>query len=200
MTAVHGAAAVICLAARALGPGPHQSDSITIVHFAQPVAVVRQSGFLDSFPFDPAGLDSPTNQTKELKNGRLAVRARLPLRARMPKSLLHAVSVVDLSGPNCAWPGGVPFVPHDWQKFAAASQVQELIYKSAVSTNVSARCGPREYMTACLLAQMIAFVGFAVQALVTREGPIEGLFNHISNPLGHNILTNVLDIPTVLAR
>ncbi len=35
-----------------------------------------QSGFLDSFPFDPAGLDSPTNQTKELKNGRLAVRAR----------------------------------------------------------------------------------------------------------------------------
>ncbi len=34
-----------------------------------------QSGFLDSFPFDPAGLNSDTNQTKELKNGRLAVRS-----------------------------------------------------------------------------------------------------------------------------
>ena len=55
-------------------------------------------------------------------------------------------------------------------------------------------------MTACLLAQMIAFVGFAVQALVTREGPIEGLFNHISNPLGHNILSNLLDLPNVVGR
>ena len=40
-------------------------------HWACPV---RQSGFLDSYPFDPAGLYSQTNQTKELKNGRLAVR------------------------------------------------------------------------------------------------------------------------------
>ena len=65
---------------------------------------------------------------------------------------------------------------------------------------LSACCGPEEYMTACLRAQMIAFVGFAVQALVTREGPIEGLFNHISNPLGHNILSNLLDLPNVIGR
>lgn len=45
---------------------------------------------------------------------------------------------------------------------------------------------------------MIAFVGFAVQALVTREGPIEGLFAHISDPLGHNILSNLLNLPNVL--
>lgn len=47
--------------------------------------------------------------------------------------------------------------------------------------------------------QMIAFVGFAVQALVTREGPIEGLFHHISDPLGHNILSNTLNLPSVLS-
>ena len=49
-----------------------------------------------------------------------------------------------------------------------------------------------------LAVQMIAFVGFAVQALVTREGPIEGLFAHISDPLGHNILSNLLKLPNVL--
>ena len=40
-----------------------------------PLLGVRQSGVLDTYPFDPAGLNSTTNQTKELKNGRLAVRA-----------------------------------------------------------------------------------------------------------------------------
>ena len=45
-----------------------------------------QSGFLDSFPFDPAGLNSDTNQTKELKNGRLAVRSLiLPLTLTLPR-------------------------------------------------------------------------------------------------------------------
>ena len=32
-----------------------------------------QSGFLNSFPFDPLGLNSPANQVKEIKNGRLAM-------------------------------------------------------------------------------------------------------------------------------
>ena len=32
-----------------------------------------QSGFLDWYPFDPAKLDSPANQEKEVKNGRLAM-------------------------------------------------------------------------------------------------------------------------------
>ncbi|KAL6771630.1 LHCA9 [Auxenochlorella protothecoides x Auxenochlorella symbiontica] len=31
------------------------------------------SGFLNSFPFDPAGLDSPSMRLKEIKNGRLAM-------------------------------------------------------------------------------------------------------------------------------
>lgn len=30
-----------------------------------------KSGFLSSFPFDPAGLDSPAMREKEIKNGRL---------------------------------------------------------------------------------------------------------------------------------
>lgn len=72
-----------------------------------------ESGVLNTFPFDPAGLDSPNMKLKQIKNGRLA---------------------------------------------------------------------------------MIAFVGFAVQALVTREGPIEGLMNHVANPFGHNILTNIPNI------
>jgi hypothetical protein len=32
-----------------------------------------KSGFLGSYPFDPAGLDSPANREKEIKNGRLGV-------------------------------------------------------------------------------------------------------------------------------
>jgi hypothetical protein len=33
---------------------------------------------------------------------------------------------------------------------------------------------------------MVAFVGFAVQALASRTGPLEGLGKHLSNP-GYNI-------------
>ncbi len=32
-----------------------------------------QSGVVNKFPFDPLGLDSPTNAEKEIKNGRLAM-------------------------------------------------------------------------------------------------------------------------------
>ena len=37
------------------------------------VMLALQSGFLDSFPFDPANLDSEANAEKEIKNGRLAM-------------------------------------------------------------------------------------------------------------------------------
>jgi light-harvesting complex I chlorophyll a/b binding protein 5 len=33
----------------------------------------------------------------------------------------------------------------------------------------------------------VAFIGFAVQALVTRTQPLEGLSKHLSDPLGRNI-------------
>ena len=39
---------------------------------------------------------------------------------------------------------------------------------------------------------MIAFAGFAVQAILTRQGPIEGLLAHIQDPLNYNILTNLV--------
>jgi len=47
---------------------------------------------------------------------------------------------------------------------------------------------------------MVAFVGFAVQALVTREGPIEGLFGHLSNPFSHNIVGNIANLPNVIGK
>ncbi|KAK9812424.1 hypothetical protein WJX73_009738 [Symbiochloris irregularis] len=45
---------------------------------------------------------------------------------------------------------------------------------------------------------MVAFVGFTVQALLTREGPIEGLQAHLADPFGHNIITNVNRLPELL--
>jgi len=44
---------------------------------------------------------------------------------------------------------------------------------------------------------MVAFIGFAMQALVSGTGPIEGLQKHLSNPTGYNItytLTHLQDI------
>lgn len=47
---------------------------------------------------------------------------------------------------------------------------------------------------------MVAFVGFAVQALVTREGPMACVNNHIANPFGANIGTSVLNLPAVIGQ
>lgn len=47
---------------------------------------------------------------------------------------------------------------------------------------------------------MVAFVGFAVQALVTREGPIEGLFGHLASPFSHNIIGNIANLPNVIGK
>ena len=47
----------------------------------------------------------------------------------------------------------------------------------------------------------VAFIGFVVQALVTRSnGPIEDLQNHLANPFGNNIITNVANLPQTLSR
>ena len=45
---------------------------------------------------------------------------------------------------------------------------------------------------------MVAFVGFAVQALVTREQPIAGLQAHLADPFGHNIITNIGNLPAFI--
>ena len=49
--------------------------------------------------------------------------------------------------------------------------------------------GILQQLTLSLYAWQVAFVGFAVQALVTREQPIEGLNAHLADPFGHNIIT-----------
>lgn len=54
------------------------------------------------------------------------------------------------------------------------------------------------FLSVLLLCLQVAFVGFAVQALASRTGPIEGLTKHLSNP-GYNItytLTHLQDVNT----
>jgi light-harvesting complex I chlorophyll a/b binding protein 5 len=77
------------------------------------------SGFLNAFPFDPAGMNSPEMAVKEVKNGRLA---------------------------------------------------------------------------------MVAFIGFATAALVTRQGPLESLGAHLSSPFDANIIGSVANLPNVIGK
>ena len=46
---------------------------------------------------------------------------------------------------------------------------------------------------------MVAFVGFAVQALVTRTGPIEALSAHLASPFDANFITSIANLPSTLA-
>ncbi|CAG9465456.1 unnamed protein product [Pedinophyceae sp. YPF-701] len=78
-----------------------------------------KSGFLNAYPFDPAGMNSASMAEKEVKNGRLA---------------------------------------------------------------------------------MVAFAGFAIQAVVTRTGPVEGLGKHLADPFGYNIGANVMNIQNVISQ
>ena len=44
----------------------------------------------------------------------------------------------------------------------------------------------------------VAFVGFAAAALVTRQGPIEALQAHLSNPVSNNIIGSIARLPETL--
>lgn len=46
----------------------------------------------------------------------------------------------------------------------------------------------------------VAFVGFAVQALVSRTQPIEGLTAHLADPFGKNITYYLTHLPETLAK
>lgn len=37
---------------------------------------------------------------------------------------------------------------------------------------------------------MLAWLGFACQAIITNKGPVQNLLDHIADPFGNNILTN----------
>ena len=46
---------------------------------------------------------------------------------------------------------------------------------------------------------MIAFVGIVVQAIVYREGPVAALKDHVTDPFGCNMASNIMSIPEHLA-
>jgi hypothetical protein len=51
-----------------------------------------------------------------------------------------------------------------------------------------------------LSLSQVAFIGFAVQALVTRTGPIENLTAHLANPFGNNIIGSIANLPQTLGH
>ncbi len=47
---------------------------------------------------------------------------------------------------------------------------------------------------------MVAFIGFAVAALVTRKGPLGALADHLSDPFHANIIGSIADLPKTLGQ
>lgn len=115
-----------------------------------------QSGFINSFPFDPVGMNSPKHAINEVKNGRLAMVRLLTCR-------------VILTGYNFACCLAV---------FSSGSDTDAV---SSKLTEVLTDCPPHpSKLLSLFLSRQVAFAGFAMQALVSRTQPLEGLSTHIA--------------------
>ena len=145
-----------------------------------------QSGFLFSFPFDPAGMNSKDMAVKEVKNGRLA--------------MVSCVATLRVGSP----------VRRCWLKrFEQSCLVCARRQRRPACANLASqrKVGGTHGLPAadagapfvqCLLPVQVAFIGFAVQALVSRTTPLEGLGAHLGNPAGRNITYYLTHLPETL--
>ncbi|GFH12727.1 chlorophyll a-b binding protein, chloroplastic [Haematococcus lacustris] len=85
-----------------------------------------QSGFSNSFPFDPVGLSSPMHAVNEVKNGRLAM--------------------VSAASPALS--------PGAWHAFKVSCPSGDL--SSGLHVALQARCGPVESPNSCLVGPLAA--------------------------------------------
>lgn len=47
---------------------------------------------------------------------------------------------------------------------------------------------------------MVAFIGFAMAALVARQNPLEALGSHLASPFEANIIGSVANLPNVVGK
>lgn len=149
--------------------------------------VLMQSGMLDWYPFDPLSQRSESMETKEIKNGRYAAMLVYDMQPAISDSqsmcndsqrAFHFLLVLS----------SLCFV----QKTSFNQNCMPFNYVQLASGQVYTYAHRQQmFVSLCRLA-MVAIVGFAVQALVTREQPVAGLTAHIADPFGHNIITCVL--------
>ncbi|WIA08601.1 hypothetical protein OEZ85_008030 [Tetradesmus obliquus] len=162
------------------------------------------------FGFDPLGLGADPARLKwfaeaEKTNGRWAMMA------------VVGILGTELLGVQPSWweagakDYGVPMGPLTAMEFLIMGFLETKRYQGFKETGSSGLINQFPFDPAGMYSKdmavkevkngrlaMVAFVGFAVQALASRTGPIEGLTKHLSNP-GYNItytLTHLQDVNT----